>query len=128
MRMVEQPKVPTARLEAAARLIGTALTLEQEAERARPKTAKQKLRSSIGELRAAAALVHQAGEPKEGELSHDSEVSIEHYLSEAIAEDKAAGSAKKTRARGTHVRIAMEAKRTALGDIGKAKSLARQVP
>jgi hypothetical protein len=128
MRMVEQPKVPTVKLEAAAPLIGRALTLEQEAQRARPRTAKKKLRSSIGELRAAAALVHQAGEAKEGELSHDSEVSIEHYLSEAIVEDKAAGSAKKTRARGTHIRIALEAKRTALGDVGKSKSLARQVP
>jgi hypothetical protein len=128
MRMVEQPKVSTAKLEAAVPLIGKALTLEQEAEPARPKAAKQKVKSSIGELRAAAALVHQAGEPKEGELSHDSEVSIEHYLSEALAEDKAALTAKNTHARSGRIRTAMGAKRSALGDIAKAKSLARQVP
>jgi len=127
MRMVEQPKVATAKLEAATTSLDRALTLEQEAA-AKPRTAKQKLKSAVGELRTAVGLVHQAGEPREGELSHDSEVSIEHYLGEGLAEDKAAGAAKKTRARNSHLKTAMGAERTALADIAKAKSLARQVP
>jgi hypothetical protein len=130
MRPIEQPKVPTAKLEAASGPINKAITLEQEAESASSrKAARAKLRSSMDELKAAQALVHQAGEPKQGEISHNTEVSIEHYLGDAANEDKAARSAKKDPDRRAHIKTAIEAKRKALSDIGQAKSLARrQVP
>jgi hypothetical protein len=127
MQGIEQPKVPTAKLEAASTPLGKALALEQEAEGSKRGTARAKLRSSIAQLKAAAALVHQAGEAKEGEIGHDTEVSIEHYLGEAVSQDKAARSAKRDQDRNARIRLAIEAKHKALSDIGKAKSLARHM-
>ena len=127
MQAIEQPKVPTAKLEAASAPLNRALTLEQEAEGAKRGVAKAKLKASIAELRAAQALVHQAGEAKEGDISHDTEVSIEHYLGEAVTHDKAARSGKKNQDPNAHIKVAIEAKRRALSDVGKAKSLARRM-
>jgi hypothetical protein len=53
--------------------------------------------------------------------------SIEHYLGGAVTQDKAARSGKKNQDPIAHIRVAIEAKRKALSDIGKAKSLARRM-
>jgi hypothetical protein len=128
MVATEQPKVPVTKLEAAKVAIGKALALEQEAEGASRRSAKSKLKSSISELQSAEGLLHQAGEANEGEVSHDTEASVEHYLREAAAEDKGASSAKTKNVRKAHIKAAIEAKRTALSDISRAKGLAKQVP
>ena len=87
-------------------------------------------------LRSARLAVEEAAvgaEPAVGEnlpeISANTQASLKHYLSLALAEDLKAKSKKLTqRQRAGHLQTALAAKRTALSDIRKAKSLAKQVP
>jgi hypothetical protein len=127
MRMVEQPKIPTDKLDAASGPINKAITLEQQAGGATPRAAKSKLKSAIGELRTSETLVHQALAGEIAEISLNTEKRLEHYLRVAVKEDKSAASSKTQTARKTHLRLAFDAERTTLGDIRTARSLARHM-
>jgi hypothetical protein len=141
MQATEQPSVPVTDLEKASKALGEAEELERQALGATRAKAKAALAKSASQLTAAERLIRAAadesseedeeeeGAPKIPELSHDTSSSIEHYLKVAREED---GKALPTRLtiseRSSRIKAGLDAKRAALSDIRKAKSLAKQVP
>jgi hypothetical protein len=132
MQITEQPSVPVTRLEEAASAAANALELEQHALGAARSKAKASLKLAIKQLQGAEHAVLLAGEAKSeeaAEISHDTEVSLAHYLSVAVREDKSATPAGLTLIeRRAHIQAAIDAKHQVLSDIRKAVSLAKQVP
>jgi len=132
MQVTEQPSVPVTRLEEAGSAVSEALTLEQQALGATRSKAKPKLRDAIKQLQDAELAVLLAAEAKSeetDEISHDTEVSLDHCLTFAEREDKNATSTRLTTSeRGSRIQAAIEAKHLASSDIRKAESLAKQAP
>jgi hypothetical protein len=140
MAATEQPSVPVTDLEKAAKTIGEAEELEQRALGATRRKAKAALAKSVSQLEDAQRLIAAAadesaekdeeeeGAPKIPEISHFTSVSIQHYLKAAREEDdNALPKGLTSSERSAHIKAALEAKRAALSDIRKAKSLAKQV-
>jgi hypothetical protein len=140
MAATEQPSVPVTDLEKAAKTIGEAEELEQRALGATRRKAKAALAKSVSQLEDAQRLIAAAadesaekdeeeeGAPKIPEISHFTSVSIQHYLKAAREEDdNALPKGLTISERSAHIKAALEAKRAALSDIRKAKSLAKQV-
>jgi hypothetical protein len=74
-------------------------------------------------------LAAEAKSEEAAEISHDTEVSLAHFLSVAVREDKSATPAGLTLIeRRAHIQAAIDAKHQVLSDIRKAESLAKQVP
>jgi hypothetical protein len=135
MQVAEVPSLPVTDLEKAASAVGEAEKIEQQAESGGGKGAHA-LSRATGLLHSARVAVEEAGVGAEPglpenlpEISANTEASLKHYLGLALVEDLKAKSKKLSQGqRSAHIKAALSAKRTALSDIRKAKSLAKQVP
>jgi hypothetical protein len=133
MQVTEQPSVPTTAID---RLIGSleaAIRPEQLAEGASRKDARRELtRASLqllSVLSAAEGAAQQADFESPAEISADTLKSIKHYVSVAGGEDlQAEGKGLNKAERIRHIKAAIEAKRAAISDARKARSLAKQLP
>jgi hypothetical protein len=128
MQVDEQPTIQTADLDHAYEWVRDAILPEEHALHGSHKHALELLRESLNDLGEAAEDVETAAEPKTGAVSKDTATSLLHYLDKATAEDRAAEKAKNSSGRREHLNAALAAKRTLLGDLRQAKSLARKVP
>jgi hypothetical protein len=128
MQVVEQPTVQTAPVDHAVEWVKDAILPEEQALHTSHKHALELLREALNDLGEAAEDVEEAEESKAGVISRDTAASLNHYLDKALAEDRAAESAKKSPAIHVHINAALAAKRTLLSDLRTAKRLALKVP